>query len=96
MSRIEDVFLKIGSVDRRWIFLIIAAVVILPLLVPIGLPIRATDTTKDVYDAIERLPAGTSNGKITTAAIIKNIQRLSTLPIFKNTSSILLINYSPI
>ena len=60
MSRIEDVFLKIGSVDRRWIFLIIAAVVIIPLLVPIGLPIRATDTTKDVYDAIERLPAGSN------------------------------------
>ena len=60
MSRIEDVFLKIGSVDRRWIFLIIAAVVIVPLLVPIGLPIRATNTTKDVYDAIERLPAGSN------------------------------------
>ncbi|MEC7855585.1 MAG: hypothetical protein VYC61_02495 [Candidatus Neomarinimicrobiota bacterium] len=60
MSRIEDVFLKIGSVDRRWIFLIIAAVVIVPLLFPIGLPIRATDTTKDVYDAIERLPAGSN------------------------------------
>ena len=60
MSRIEDVFLKIGSIDRRWIFLIIAAVVIVPLLFPIGLPIRATDTTKDVYDAIERLPAGSN------------------------------------
>ena len=60
MSRIEDVFLKIGSVDRRWIFLIIAAVVIVPLLFPIGLPIRATDTTIDVYDAIERLPAGSN------------------------------------
>ena len=60
MSRIEDVFLKIGSVDRRWIFLIIAAVVIVPLLFPIGLPIRATETTKDVYDAIERLPAGSN------------------------------------
>ena len=60
MSRIEDVFLKIGSIDRRWIFLIIAAVGIVPLLFPIGLPIRATDTTKDVYDAIERLPAGSN------------------------------------
>ena len=60
MSRIEDVFLKIGSIDRRWIFLIIAAVVIVPLLFPIGLPIRATATTKHVYDAIERLPAGSN------------------------------------
>lgn len=58
MSRIEDIFLKIGSIDRRWIFIIIAVVVLIPLLVPIGMPIRATDTSKDVYDAIESLPKG--------------------------------------
>ena len=58
MNRLEDLLLKIGSVDRRWIFLIIAAVVFVPLMVPIGLPIRATDTTKDVYDAIEKLSPG--------------------------------------
>jgi hypothetical protein len=58
VSRIEDIFLKIGSIDRRWIFIIIAVVVLIPLLVPIGMPIRATDTSKDVYDAIESLPKG--------------------------------------
>ena len=58
MSKIQDAFLKIGSVDRRWIFLIIAVVVMVPLIVPVGLPIRPTDTTKDVYDAIEALPTG--------------------------------------
>ena len=58
MSRLEDTFLKIGSVDRRWIFIIIALVVVIPLLVPIGMPIRATDTSKAVYDAIEDLPKG--------------------------------------
>ena len=58
MSKIQDAFLKIGSVDRRWIFLIIALVVIVPLLIPVGLPIRPTDTTKNVYDAIESLPTG--------------------------------------
>ena len=58
MSKIQDAFLKIGSVDRRWIFLIIALVVIVPLLIPVGLPIRPTDTTKNVYDAIEALPTG--------------------------------------
>ena len=60
MSKIQDAFLKIGSIDRRWIFLIIAAVVIVPLLVPVGLPIRPTDTTKNVYDSIEKLPAGSN------------------------------------
>ena len=58
MSRIEDIFLKIGRIDRRWIFIIIAVVVLIPLLFPIGMPIRATDTSKDVYDAIESLPKG--------------------------------------
>ena len=58
MSRLEDTFLKIGSIDRRWIFIIIALVVIIPLLVPIGMPIRPTDTSKAVYDAIEGLQVG--------------------------------------
>ena len=58
MSKIQDTFIKIGSIDRRWIFLIIAAVVIVPLIFPVGLPIRPTDTTKNVYDSIEKLPAG--------------------------------------
>ncbi len=58
MSNIERFFLKIGSIDRRWIFIIIALVVVIPLLVPIGLPIRATDTSKSVYDALEALPKG--------------------------------------
>jgi hypothetical protein len=60
MSKIQDAFLKIGSIDRRWIFLIIAAVVIVPLIFPVGLPIRPTDTTKNVYDSIEKLPAGSN------------------------------------
>jgi hypothetical protein len=58
INKIQDAFLKIGSVDRRWIFLIIAVVVLVPLIIPVGLPIRPTDTTKDVYDAIEALPTG--------------------------------------
>ena len=60
MSKIQNTFLKIGSIDRRWIFLNIAAVVIVPLIIPVGLPIRPTDTTKNVYDSIEKLPAGSN------------------------------------
>lgn len=58
MKKLEDLFLQIGNIDRRWIFIIIAIVVVIPLLVPIGLPIRATDTSKDVFEAIESLPKG--------------------------------------
>ena len=58
LIKLENLFLKIGSIDRRWIFIIIAIVVIIPLIVPIGLPIRATDTSKAVFNAIESLPKG--------------------------------------
>jgi len=56
MKKLNDFILKIGQVDKRWIFLVIALVVIIPLFQPIGMPIRATDSTKVVYDAIESLP----------------------------------------
>jgi len=56
MKGLTDFILKIGQVDRRWIFLVLALVVIIPIITPIGLPIRATVTTKMVYDAIENLP----------------------------------------
>ena len=58
MNYIIDLILKLGKVDRRWIFLMIALMVLLPLLYPISLPIRATATTQQVYDAVEKLPHG--------------------------------------
>lgn len=56
MKALTEFILKIGQVDRRWIFLLLAIVVFIPILIPIGMPIRATVTTKVVYDAIESLP----------------------------------------
>ncbi|MFQ6612488.1 MAG: hypothetical protein ACE5D2_05240 [Fidelibacterota bacterium] len=56
MKFLEDLILKLGHVDRRWIFLIIALVVALPLFFPLGLPIRPTNATQVVYDAVEALP----------------------------------------
>ena len=58
MNYLIDLILKLGTVDRRWIFLIIGTVVIIPLFFPLGLPIRATKTTQKVYDTIEALPHG--------------------------------------
>ena len=58
MDFLIDIILKLGKVDRRWIFLIIAIVVLLPLFFPLGLPIRATATTQQAYDAMDKLPAG--------------------------------------
>jgi hypothetical protein len=58
MNFLIDLILKLGTVDRRWIFLIIGTVVIIPLFFPLGLPIRATATTQKVYDTIDALPHG--------------------------------------
>jgi hypothetical protein len=52
---ISNKILKFSRVDRRWIFLIIGLSVLLPLFFPIGLPIRATDTTQRVYDTFDNL-----------------------------------------
>lgn len=56
MKIIIDLILKLGKTDRRWIFLIIALVTLIPLFYPIGMPIRATQQTRIVYEAIEKLP----------------------------------------
>jgi len=58
MNFIIESILKLGKVDRRWIFLIIGMVVMVPLFYPLGLPIRATKTTQQAYDAIDALPKG--------------------------------------
>ena len=58
MKKIANFILKIGDMDRRWIFIIIALVVLLPLFFPIGLPIRPTDSTQTAYDAMDDLEYG--------------------------------------
>ena len=58
MKKITNFILKIGDMDRRWIFIIIALVVLLPLFFPIGLPIRPTDSTQTAYDAMDDLEPG--------------------------------------
>jgi len=58
MKKITNFILKIGDMDRRWIFIIIALVVLLPLFFPIGLPIRPTDSTQTAYDAMDNLDLG--------------------------------------
>jgi len=51
---------KIGSFDRRYIFALIALTVIVPLLIPIGMPITITSEVKSVYDYIDSLPPGSA------------------------------------
>jgi len=44
--------------DRRWIFLVMAAAIVVPLYVPIGLPIAASPMTKAAFNAVEALQPG--------------------------------------
>jgi len=47
---------NLGSIDRRYIFLIIAIVVFLPLIFPLGLPVEPTNLTIDSFNAIDKIP----------------------------------------
>ena len=47
---------KMLAIDRRWIFGLIALATLLPMLYPVGLPIRPSPQVKNVYDYIEGLP----------------------------------------
>ena len=46
MRFLEDMILKLGSVDRMFIFILIGLAVLIPLMRPIDLPIRTTPTTE--------------------------------------------------
>ena len=44
------------TIDRRIIFLVIGVCTLLPLLYPVGLPIKISSEVRGVYDHIESLP----------------------------------------
>ncbi|MBZ0158691.1 MAG: hypothetical protein K8G79_00840 [bacterium] len=49
---------KLLRLDRRVIFVLIALATLIPLLRPIGLPVRISPEVRQVHDYIESLPAG--------------------------------------
>ena len=49
---------RLLQIDRRIIFLVIGLATLLPLLYPIGLPIKKSPEVVSIYDYIERLPEG--------------------------------------
>ncbi|MBU1022783.1 hypothetical protein KKB99_00760 [bacterium] len=51
-------FDKMLKIDRRWIYLLVALAVIIPLLNPIGLPITITEPAQDIFDYMDKLPEG--------------------------------------
>jgi hypothetical protein len=49
---------RLTALDRRWIFLSMFVIVLLPLLFPFRLPLSIGSPAKRFYDAIEAVPAG--------------------------------------
>jgi len=47
---------KLLKLDRRWIYLMVAICIIVPVIVTFRVPIQVTPETKGVYDKIESLP----------------------------------------
>ncbi len=58
MEKFLDFIVRAGSLDRRYIFVVIALVVMLPLFFPLNLPIRPTVSSQTIYDTVEKLEAG--------------------------------------
>ena len=60
METIKKIFILLGSLDRRIIFIIVGLSVLIPLLKPewIDLPIRPTPESQIVFDEINKLNAG--------------------------------------
>jgi len=46
------------NLDRRWIYLLVAVSLITPIVVPIGLPVSTTASTRRAFEAIEALQPG--------------------------------------
>ena len=49
---------RLARFDRRWIFLIMALAIVIPLYVPIGLPIKPSPMTNAAFNTIEALREG--------------------------------------
>ncbi len=47
---------RMSKIDRRIIFLLVALAVIIPLIVPLGLPSKPSKYTQSLYDAVDRIP----------------------------------------
>lgn len=51
---------KISRLDRRWIYLVIALSVALPLAWPFSMPVKVSPHVQAVYDALDALPRGST------------------------------------
>jgi hypothetical protein len=50
----------LSNIDRRIIFLFIAAAVAIPILIPMGLPVKVSPQARGIYEEVEKLPDGSN------------------------------------
>jgi hypothetical protein len=60
MDKIENIFIKLGQLDRRFIFFLIGLSVLIPLLKPglINIPIKTTSNSEIVFKELDNLNEG--------------------------------------
>ena len=60
MARIMNIFIKLGQLDRRYIFLLIALSVLIPLMKPdwVNIPIKTTNNSEIVFNELNSLNPG--------------------------------------
>lgn len=56
MKKLVKTLEKIENVDRRYIFVLVAIMVIIPLLKPVRMKINVTPPVQNIYDFVENLP----------------------------------------
>ena len=48
------------TLDRRWLFLVMGLLVLIPLLFPLALPLRVSPRVQGFVEGIERVPDGST------------------------------------
>src|SRR5262245_48845532 len=51
---------SLENLDRRWIFLVVGLLVLVPLIFPFGLPIQVSPRVQAFHDAIAKIPDGST------------------------------------
>ena len=60
MNKVKEIFISLGKIDRRFIFLLIALSVLVPLIKPnwVNIPIKTTSNSEIVFQELNKLNAG--------------------------------------
>lgn len=49
---------KIGGIDKRWVYVLVAVGALIPILLPMGLPVKTTPAVEQLFDRIESFEPG--------------------------------------